>query len=285
MLKPLLMGLIFVCTVLSVSANDVIVIDSECIMLEDIFPGIGIKDDIYCGLDYGEERTINRQMSMYIINKHDIVGAQPGEVTFRRKGTLLTEDRFKSDVQDLLSVMYGSMDIEIGSIRMGRDFYYSEKDGYNIDMPKGRFGNVSVSIDNGVRRYNYTINLKAFQDIYVTSSSIRKGEDVSGRVQKERYELSRVHGEPVKDPSGMIATKNLSSGRPLTLGDVMMKPDAFEGTTVLLVYRSGALNVTTSGELQEDAYIGKNVRVKNTASGKIVRGRYEQGRKVVVNAQ
>jgi len=254
-------------------------------MLEDIFPGIGIDDDVFCGLSYGEEKTVNRQMSMYIINKYNIVGASPGEVTFRRKGTVLTEDRFKKDIQDLLSVMYGDIDVEIGRIRMGRTFYYSEEKGYDIDLPKNRFGNVSVSVDNGMTKYNYTVNLAAFDDIYVAKSSIKKGQDIAGLVHKERYELSRVRGEAITSPEGYIATRNISTGRPVTTGDVMKKPDAFEGSTVQIVFNSGGLNVSTTGELEEDAYIGKNVRVKNSNSGKIIRGTYIEGRKVLVNAR
>lgn len=283
--KKLLAALFMMLMSFSAYAGDAIVIDSECVKLEHIFPGIGIDDDVYCGLDYGEEKVINRQMAMYIINKHNIQGARPGEVTFRRKGTLLTEDRFVKDVTDMLSVMYGRLDVEIGSVRMGRDFYFSDKEGYTLDIPKGRFGNVSVSVDNGIRKYSYSVHLTAYKEIYVASGTIRKGEDVAGRVALERHDLSRVRGEPVTDPEGYIATRNISSGRPVTTGDVMKKPDAFEGTTVNIIYSSGGLNISTSGELMEDAYAGKNVRVKNTASGKIIRGTYAEGRKVFVNAQ
>jgi len=285
MLRIILLGMMLFLTAFSAFADDAIIIDSECVMLEDIFPGIGINEEVACGLGYGEEKTINRQMSMYIINKYNIVGARPGEVTFRRRGVELTEERFQKDITDLLSVMYGKIDVEIGRIRMNRPFYYSEKEGYNIDLPKNRFGNVSVSVDNGIRKFNYTVSLTAFAEIYVAGSSIRKGQDIAGLVHKERYELARVHGDPVKDVEGYIATRNIGTGRPITTGDVMKKPDAFKGTTVLIVFNSGALNVSTSGELEEDAYIGKNVRVKNATSGKIVRGTYAEGRKVFVNAQ
>jgi flagella basal body P-ring formation protein FlgA len=285
MFRTVLLGMMLFLTVFSAFADDAILIDTECVMLEDIFPGIGIKDEVACGLDYGEEKTINRQMSMYIINKYNIVGARPGEVTFRRRGVELTEERFQKDIADLLSVMYGKIDVEIDRIRMGRPFYYSEADGYNIDLPRNRFGNVSVSVDNGIRKYNYTVTLTAFGDVYVAGSSIKKGQDIEGLVHKERFELGRIHGDPVKDVKGYIAIRNISAGRPITTGDVIQKPDAFAGSTVQIVYNSGGLNVSTSGELEEDAYIGKNVRVKNATSGKIVRGTYAEGRKVFVNAQ
>jgi flagella basal body P-ring formation protein FlgA len=264
-------------------AAEPITIDSECVMLEDIFPGIGIKDEVFCGLDYGETKVINRQMTMYIINKHNIQGVRPGEVAFRRSGTLLTEDRLRRDMTDLLSVMYGEIDVEITGVRMGREFYFSDKEGYSLDIPKGRFGNVSVGVDNGIRRYNYTANLTAYKEIYVSKGSIRKGDDIDNLTGLERYDLSKVRGEPIDDPKNLIAVRNISAGKPVTTADVMVKPDALAETTVSIVYDSGSLSVATTGELMEDAYIGKNVRVKNTSSGKIVRGVFLEGRKVLVN--
>ncbi len=262
MYKSLVLIVMLISSFISARAYDAIVIDSECIMLEDIFPEIGIKDEVFCGLGgYGEEKTVNRQMAMYIINKHNIQGgARAGEVTFKRRGTLLTEDKFKSDIQDILSVMYGDLDIEIGTIRMGgRPFYYSESKGYDIDVPKNRFGNVSIAIDNGMRKFNYTVNMKAYKEIYVSKSSIKKGgSGVENLVALERYDLSKVRGEPIDDPAGYIASRNISIGRPVTTGDVIKRPDAFEGSTVAIVFNNGQLNVTTGGgELLEDAYIGK----------------------------
>ncbi len=247
MYKSLVLIVMLISSFISARAYDAIVIDSECIMLEDIFPEIGIKDEVFCGLGYGEEKTVNRQMAMYIINKHNIQGARAGEVTFKRRGTLLTEDKFKSDIQDILSVMYGDLDIEIGTIRMGRPFYYSESKGYDIDVPKNRFGNVSIAIDNGMRKFNYTVNMKAYKEIYVSKSSIKKGSGVENLVALERYDLSKVRGEPIDDPAGYIASRNISIGRPVTTGDVIKRPDAFEGSTVAIVFNNGQLNVTTGG--------------------------------------
>jgi len=285
MLKSLTVILLLALSASFCFAYDVILIDSECVMLEDIFPDIGIKEEVYCGLDYGEEKTINRQMATYIINKYNIAGAKPGEVTFRRKGTLLTEDRLREDLSQVLSVMYTDMDVEMSDIRMTRDFYYSPSKGYDIDVPEDRFGNVAVKVDNGNRTYSYTVYMKAFKEIYVSTGSIRKDQEIKPHVAKERYDLSKVYGEIIKDPEGFIATRNIPANRPVTTNMVMKKPDAFAGTSVMIVYSSGQLNVTTTGELLDDAYTGKIVRVQNTASGKIIRGKYTADRKVLVNAQ
>lgn len=262
-----------------------LLINSECITLKDIFPSIGINDNVLCGIDYGQEKTVNRQMAVFIINKYGIKGAQPGEVTFKRSGILITEDRLRQDIKNQLDMMYPDLDTEITAMRMSREFYAPDNMQYSIDIPKGRFGNISVTLDNGFKKTSYSISVTAYKEIYVTTMPVKKGEDIKDKAALLRTDLSKVHGDPVKTPEGFIAKMNISSGRPVTTSVVDRKPDALKDSSVTIVYKSGSLEIIASGTLLEDAYEGKIVRVENSASGKIIRGEYADGRKVIVNTR
>ncbi|MCD8554019.1 flagellar basal body P-ring formation chaperone FlgA [Seleniivibrio sp.] len=264
---------------------NVILIDSECVTLRDIFPGFPVNDDVYCGLDYGQEKVINRQMAAYIINKYKVTGAQPGEATFKRRGTEITEDRFKEDIKNQLAVMYPDMSVEVEQVRMTRPFFTAENMQYKIDIPVNRFGNVSVGVDNGTRKYSYSVLLKAYKDVYVASSMIKRGELVASRAAVYRMDLSKVHGEPVMKLDGFMASINIPAGRPITDSVVEKQPDALKDSNVTIIYRSGNLEISAQGRLTEDAYEGKIVRAENIASGKIIRGTYAEGRKVIVNSR
>ncbi|MGE4318872.1 MAG: flagellar basal body P-ring formation chaperone FlgA [Deferribacterales bacterium] len=283
MLKRFLLVAFFSAAAVFSANAATLLIDSECVTLRDIFPAIGINDDIFCGLDYGQEKIINRQMSLYIINKYGIRGAQPGEVTFKRRGYLITEDRLKEDLKNQLAVMYPEMDVEVDTVRMSREFYTAEDQKYTIDIPVQRFGNISVTLDNGFKKSNYSVSITAFKDLYVTTAPVKKGEEIADKVALFRTDLSKVHGDPITSPQGFVARQNISSARPVTTSVVERKPDAMKDTSVTIVYKSNGLEIFASGVLQEDAYEGKIVRVENTASGKIIRGEYKQGRRVFVN--
>jgi len=282
-MSRVLLLLIFLLTASVSFAENVITIDSGCVRLKNIFPNVSEDADIFCGLDYGQTKSINRQMSLYIINKYNIQGARPGEATFRRSGVLLTKDRLQDDIRSLLDIMYSDTEVEIGNIRMSRNFYISPDMNYDIKIPQNRFGNVSISVDNGIRKFNYTVNLKAYKEVYVASSTIKKGEGVKGKISLRRMDMSRIRGEVITNPENLIASRNISQDRPVLLSQVVQRPDALKGSAVVIVYRSNGLNLSTTGELVEDAYIGKNVRVRNSTSGKIVLGKFSRNRKVIIN--
>ena len=281
-MRKLFLLILTVLISLSASAGT-IMINSECIKLTDIFPEIGIDEDIACGLDYGQEKTINRQMASYIINKYGIKGAQPGEATFKRNGTLISEERLKDDIKNQLSVMYPDLDVEVTAVRMAKEFYAAPGGQYTIDLPAGRFGNISMTLDNGYKKTSYSVSLTAFKNIYVTKTQVRKGDSVKDSVALMRTDLSKVHGDPIDTPDGFIARVNIAAGRPVTSNIVDKQPDALKDTNVTIIYRSGALEIAATGILREDAYEGKIVRVENASSGKILRGVYQDGRKVLVN--
>lgn len=264
---------------------NVIIVDSECITLRDIFPNLPINDNVFCGLDYGQEKVINRQMAVFIINKYKIAGVSPGEATFRRKGAEVNTDRFKEDIKNQLTMMYPDMDVEVEEIRMTRPFYVADSMQYKIDVPANRFGNVSIGVDNGVRKYSFSVLLKAYKEIYVASGLIRKGEDVASKSTLMRMDMGKVHGDPVMKLKGYIATMNIPAGRPITSGVIEKEPDALKDSNVTIVYKSGNLEIVAQGRLIEDAFEGKIVRVENISSGKIIRGEYASGRKVIVNSR
>ncbi|MGH7930806.1 MAG: flagellar basal body P-ring formation chaperone FlgA, partial [Candidatus Binatia bacterium] len=52
------------------------------------------------------------------------------------------------------------------------------------------------------------------------------------------------------------------------------------GSTVILVYETGALRVETPGTAEENGRAGELIQVKNPSSGKLLRGRVLDGRTV-----
>lgn len=281
MLKTIAALILFIIACVCQAAN-VVTIDKDCITLQDIFPSLSGNDEIFCGLDYGQEKTINRQMSAYIINKYGVKGAQPGEVTFRRSGTLLTESRLKEDIKNQLSMMYPGMDIDIDNVRMGRDYFIPDNGQYTLDIPQNRFGNLMINVDNGVRKYTYSITLTAYKNVYVTNGPIRKGDPLDGRVTVMRTDITHMRGDAVTDIKGYIARMNIGAGRPVINGMVEKRPDALKNTQVNIVYNNGVLEINATGKLLDDAFIGESARVENSDSGSVLRGIYQGNRTVLI---
>lgn len=267
-----------------------VTIDSDCVTLHDIYPDAGMQDNVYCGLDYGQEKIVNKQMTEYLIEKYGIKNAVPTEIVFRRKGNLLTEDRLRADLQNRLAIMYGGMDITVDKIRMGREYYLPDNMQYKIIIPQNRFGNISVTLDNGVKRYTYSVTITANKEMLVATMPINRGESIEGKVAMMKTDLAKVRGIPITETAGYIARTTIAAGRPVTDALVDRKPDAVKDSPVTVIFKHKGKDQKddgklVTGKLLEDAYKGKIVRVENSAGGKILLGEYTGDQKVLVNAE
>lgn len=266
----------------SAYAANVILIEKDCVTVEDVFPGIGIKDQVFCGLDYGETRKLSVQLATHIINKYNIKAA-PGEAYFNRKGRKIAESEIEEKIYEKLAEIYPRAELQIDKIRIQSDVYTSENGKFSIDITNPRIGGMYGKLNNGFKEIGFTVYVKGYMEVYVTSDRIRKGETVKQNLKLEKVELSRLRGEPVTEPEGLIAVRNIGTGVPLTSDYVSAKPDLLEGSSVRLVYNGQGLRLEARGILEENAFQGNIVKVKNADSGKIVSARYQGERTAVIN--
>ncbi|QAR32252.1 flagellar basal body P-ring formation protein FlgA [Geovibrio thiophilus] len=266
----------------SAHAANVISIENECVTVEDIFPNIGIKDQVFCGLDYGETRKLSVQLATHIINKYNIKAA-PGEAYFNRKGRKIEQTEIEAKIYERLSQIYPHAELQIDKIRIQSDIYTAEDGKFSIDISNPRIGGMYGRLNNGFKDTGFTVYVKGYMEVFVTTDRIRKGDTVENYIKTEKVELSRLRGEPITNPEGLIATRGIGAGVPLTGEFVSEQPDLPEGAAVKLVYKGSGMQLETRGILQENAFSGNVVKVKNADSGKIVTAKYQGGRTALVN--
>lgn len=263
-----------------------VVTEKDCITVSDVFEGTDIEEDVVCGLDYGQVKIINRLMSQTLISKYGLKGEQPREMIFKRKGVLLTAERLKADMKNLLTIMYPGMEIEIDAIRMGRAYYLPENMQYTIDIPRNRFGDISVTLDNGVRRYTYSVSVTAYAQTYVAVKAVERGEPLTDEnVKLKKVDLSRARGGLLHSIDGYFARAGIAAGRIVTENLADRRPDAVKGSPVFLLNDGKDEPESMAGTLLEDAYLNKKVKVLNIRSGMILTGTYTQDRRVLLEKQ
>lgn len=281
-IKLLLITLLFALTFMTAKA-EVIEIESECIKVSDIYPTFGIKDDIFCGMDYGEYRKISVQHTAFIIRKYKLNGARPGEAVFRRKGVKISFEALSKKVAEELKYLYPNTKTKVENIKLNKELYAASEDAVKIELPRGRFGTVIAKIDNGSSKTSVPMYISAFQEGYITMAQIDKGSPVNNSVRKELIDITKVRGELVTETDKVIAARNIGAGKVLTANFIEMKPEMTSGSVVRILYKSDSINLATKGTLEEDAFKGKIVRVKNLASGKIITAKYIGGNTTISN--
>jgi flagella basal body P-ring formation protein FlgA len=154
--------------------------------------------------------------------------------------------------------------------------------------PQGLF-TLLAEIDSGgtlVARGQIRLRIRKYAEVLVSSDRISR-HDIPDRGQFElkRTEVTSLREQPMtsfEELNGLRMKRNLSKGKILTSGAVEPVPDIEVGQEVAIVFSDGLCTISAPGRSMQSGRTGDNVRVKNTATGKIVTARVVDGRSVAV---
>lgn len=161
---------------------------------------------------------------------------------------------------------------------------------FAVDLPpNGPFcGSVPMALtifgDKGaVFQYSVRPHVTIWVDAPLAARNTGAGEPIALRMG--RIPLETLRGETLVDPEKpWQARLGFTEGDPVTEQRAVLTPDAREGSSVTVVAGRGEVIVQAPGRLDEDAYIGKPVRVVNLATRSLVTGTYRADGLVQVGA-
>lgn len=157
-------------------------------------------------------------------------------------------------------------------------------------LPSGakNVGNASVGVrcpDPAWTVYQRA-EIRVHDQIAVASRFLQRGVLLNAAdIQLERRELSALSGGYETDPEQLIGKQlrqALMAGAVISPRSVKIPPAVRQGEAVILVARSGGMEVTSSGIALGDAGVGERVRVRNEASQRTVEGLVIDRRRVEV---
>jgi hypothetical protein len=173
---------------------------------------------------------------------------------------------------------YPPSDVEVANL--GLPSTAPEHASWDVDLnPDGPYcGGVPMRVtafgDKGaVFRYNLRPHVTIWIEAPLADRNTDPGEPVTLRIG--RIPLETLRGEnPVDPETPLQARVTLLEGDPVTEERARPLPDAREGSSVTVVAGRGAVLVQAPGRLDEDAYVGKPVRVVNLATRTVLTGTY-----------
>jgi flagella basal body P-ring formation protein FlgA len=129
--------------------------------------------------------------------------------------------------------------------------------------------------------------IRVFEHVVVAAAPLARQELIGAQdLRVERREMVGRGNRPftrIEDVIGKQSTRAIEANEVLTprAGDrpTLMK----RGSAIRLVFETGSLRVETAGVAEEGGKIGDLIQVKNSASGKILRGVVLDGRQVRLN--
>jgi flagella basal body P-ring formation protein FlgA len=113
-----------------------------------------------------------------------------------------------------------------------------------------------------------------------------------GVITKEHIEMqffaaTKVRQDTVLEADQLIGKSPrhmISPNRPIRTGELTTPPVLEKGATVSMRYQTPYMQITTTGEAQQDGSVGQVIRVRNPDSNKVVRAKIVSPQEVVVGA-
>ena len=251
-----------------------ITIDNECVYLDELTASHVPHNKVECGISAGSKVTISKDVIQKHIDEAGINGTVRSDVIVYRQWEKLSYDKVAKLIKDEYAAEYPDMEISIEQIRIP-DNLYDINDGrlqISCDTTKLGAAYAEARIENS--KYQIYYYVKGYKEAYVTKERVKAGENLAGKVTKEKVDVTNIKYELVTDAESMAASRAMPAGKILTTDLVSTRPALKKGEAVKIIVSNGTLHIETQGVVEENAMPGKKVLVRNIASQKVITADY-----------
>jgi len=141
--------------------------------------------------------------------------------------------------------------------------------------------------DGRIDRGQVRMRVRKFDTVLVTSDRISRHDQFSEtNIITERMEVTSLREQPVRSLEALTncrARRNIGKGQILTMKAIEPVPDIDVGREVTIIVANQTLTITAPGKALQAGCEGDYVKVKNTATGKLLNARVQDASTVVVD--
>lgn len=255
-------------------AQKEITINEECVYLDELTASHVPHNKVQCGITAGSKVTVSKDIIQQHINEAGINGTVISDVIVFRQWEKLSYDKVAELIKNEYAAAYPDVEISIEQIRIP-DNLYDINDGrlqISCDTTKLGAAYAEARIENS--KYQIYYYVKGYKEAYVTKERVKAGDSLTGKVIKEKVDVTNIKSELVTDAESMAANRAMPAGKILTTDLVSTRPALKKGEAVKIIVSNGTLHIETQGVVEENAMPGKKVLVRNTASQKVITASY-----------
>jgi flagella basal body P-ring formation protein FlgA len=112
-------------------------------------------------------------------------------------------------------------------------------------------------------------------EVPTLKNAIKNGDLISDAdIEIKQFAIERVHGDNIKDSADLIgktAIRTISPSRPIRTSEISFPALVKKNAIVQMRYKTGNIEITTTGQALSDGAKGDVIEVKNTTSKKSTR--------------
>lgn len=255
-------------------AQKEITINEECVYLDELTASHVPHNKVQCGITAGSKVTISKDIIQQHINEAGINGTVISDVIVFRQWEKLSYDKVAKLIKDEYTKAYPDMEISIEQIRIPDNLYDINDSRLQISCDTTKLGAAYAEARIENSKYQIYYYVKGYKEAYVTKERVKAGENLAGKVIKEKVDVTNIKYELVTDAESMAASRAMPAGKILTTDLVSTRPALKKGEAVKIIVSNGTLHIETQGVVEENAMPGKKVLVRNIASQKVITADY-----------
>lgn len=267
----------------SAYAAKTLTITEECVYLDQLTAPSMPNSKVTCGIAPGETKTFSKEAIQNYLARAGIKATVMNDVAVSREGEKLLQEDIVAIIEKEYKKAYPDIKISVDQIRLPKDIYAEKQSDFTVGIDTSKFGANYAEIGNGFKKSQIYVYIKAFRNGYVTTERIRVGENMDGKIREESIDVTNLKSALITNPKGLISSKMIGQGRPVTEDATTAMPALKKGQTVTIVYDNGNLKIEATGIIEADAFVGKAVTVRNIASQKLITANYIGGGVVVAS--
>lgn len=195
---------------------------------------------------------------------------------------ILQNGPWKAENFELRVLPFGAPPVALGQVR------------YRVLQPNKFAGagmhnfRLAVEVDGKeLARLWLKAEIRVYEQVVVAAAPLARQETVAVQdLRLERRELAGRGSRPftrIEDVIGKQTNRTIEANEVVATSAVDRPTLIKRGSAIRLIFESGSLRVETAGVAEEAGKAGELIQVKNTASGKILRGIVLDGRQVRLN--
>lgn len=172
-----------------------------------------------------------------------------------------------------LKIDVGNLDSRLRLARCGQPLEM------NVNTPSHMTANATIKTTcAGPHRWSIyvPVDIEVYSEIVVASRTLRRGATISeADLNVQVINIARYGSGHVQDAQRIIGqevTRSVNAGEAIKLSHVRPAQVVSKGDTVVIEVRGNMIAVAVNGEALENGHVGKQIRVRNNQSKRVVDG-------------
>lgn len=231
------------------------------------------------------KEEMSTDMQMKLLNPSLLI---PDVIKIQKRQVAMDEKSIGAVLRESLAKLCVECQIEVLSVKLPKfvgQIENLELNLANLEIKASQTVPVQFSIKNKQMDAFVTVQARFKKHSIVAKRPLRQGDRIQrGDVESALIDISNIANSTAVEQEivGRLLSHSVASGQAILKGDVIREPAIKKGQAIKITTGSTLFEVSTSGQAEENGFIGDVIKIKASENNKLLSGKVIEEGKVVL---